>query len=180
MKKNTFLVLAIATVSMVFSACQKSDDTLAEQTVVNDNTEFADGNRYGAGVMQLVAQTRQATDKYHDPAVALADGYTDTGECASIPGVGGMGVHFVHFGKVDGIFDPMEPEALMYEIKADGSYKFVGFEYLYNGSSAPTFAGQVDFHLLPLPIADYALHVWAWKANPTGLFEDWNPNVVCP
>ena len=28
--------------------------------------------------------------------------------------------------------------------------------------------------------AFYALHAWAWKANPTGPFEDWNPKVLCP
>jgi hypothetical protein len=181
MKKTIFLIGTIVIGAMVFSSCQKSDDTLTQtQVPSSDNTIISDGNRYGPGVMQLVAQTRQATDKYHDPAVAIADGYTDTGDCVSIPGVGGMGVHFVHFGLVDGTFDPLQPEALMYEIKNDGSYKLVGFEYLYNGTSAPSFAGQIDFHLLPLPVADYALHVWAWKANPTGLFEDWNPNVTCP
>ena len=27
--------------------------------------------------------------------------------------------------------------------------------------------------------AYYALHVWAWKANPHGVFMDWNPQVSC-
>jgi hypothetical protein len=27
--------------------------------------------------------------------------------------------------------------------------------------------------------AYYALHVWAWKANPHGVFMDWNPEVSC-
>lgn len=181
MKKTNLSILTIALVSMVFAACQKSDDTLTQtQATTTENAVYADGNRYSAGVMQLVAQTRMATHQYKDPSAAIAAGYTNTGACASIPGVGGMGVHFIHFGKVDGVFNPLEPEALMYEIKSDGSYKLVGFEYLFNGTSAPSFAGEIDFHLLPLPVADYALHVWAWKANPTGLFEDWNPNVTCP
>ena len=25
----------------------------------------------------------------------------------------------------------------------------------------------------------YALHVWLWKANPSGLFKPFNPNVSC-
>jgi hypothetical protein len=25
----------------------------------------------------------------------------------------------------------------------------------------------------------WALHVWLWKHNPSGLFADWNPNVSC-
>ena len=26
----------------------------------------------------------------------------------------------------------------------------------------------------------YELHAWAWKDNPTGAHEDWNPAVLCP
>jgi len=25
----------------------------------------------------------------------------------------------------------------------------------------------------------YALHVWLWKNNPSGMFFDWNPKVSC-
>ncbi len=28
--------------------------------------------------------------------------------------------------------------------------------------------------------AFYQLHVWLWKRNPNGLFNDWNPTVRCP
>ena len=27
--------------------------------------------------------------------------------------------------------------------------------------------------------ADYALHVWAWRSKPHGVFVDWNPRVSC-
>jgi hypothetical protein len=27
--------------------------------------------------------------------------------------------------------------------------------------------------------AYYALHVWAWRRNPRGVFMDWNPRVSC-
>ena len=27
--------------------------------------------------------------------------------------------------------------------------------------------------------AFYELHLWAWKHNPSGTFEDWNPRVTC-
>jgi hypothetical protein len=26
----------------------------------------------------------------------------------------------------------------------------------------------------------YELHAWAWKDNPTGPHQDWNPAVLCP
>jgi hypothetical protein len=25
----------------------------------------------------------------------------------------------------------------------------------------------------------YALHVWAWRPNPSGVFADWNTKVSC-
>lgn len=27
--------------------------------------------------------------------------------------------------------------------------------------------------------AFYELHLWLWKRNPNGLFNDWNPDVRC-
>jgi hypothetical protein len=27
--------------------------------------------------------------------------------------------------------------------------------------------------------AYYELHVWMWKSNPRGVFDDWNPSVSC-
>jgi hypothetical protein len=26
----------------------------------------------------------------------------------------------------------------------------------------------------------YVLHAWIFEHNPAGMFEDWNPRVVCP
>ncbi|HET9261682.1 MAG TPA: hypothetical protein VFO14_01440 [Vicinamibacterales bacterium] len=40
------------------------------------------------------------------------------------------------------------------------------------------------FHLSPPPAPGvpwhYALHVWVWAHNPSGMFADWNPRVRCP
>lgn len=64
----------------------------------------------------------------------------------------------------DGLIDAAQPEALMYEPTRDGRLKLVGVEYI-------VLAQAWD--------AAYALHVWAWKANPHGMFVDWNPKVSC-
>lgn len=180
--KNKKTLLALFTcIAMGFYSCEKSEDPLVPEAVNTENNEnFSSSGRYSASTNQLVAQVRQATVQYQDYNVALADGFFNTEACVSIPGVGGMGVHFVRFDRLDGDFNPLEPEVLVYEIKKDGGYKLVAVEYLYVGASAPMFAGEVMFHPFHEPFADYALHVWAWKANPAGLFEDWNPNVSCP
>lgn len=48
---------------------------------------------------------------------------------------------------------------------------------------APQLFGQT-FHLSPPPAPGvpwhYALHVWVWAHNPSGMFADWNPRVHCP
>ena len=41
----------------------------------------------------------------------------------------------------------------------------------------PVLFGQ-HFHLNPVA-GIWALHVWLWKHNPSGMFDDWNPNVTC-
>jgi hypothetical protein len=43
-------------------------------------------------VLRDLARVRQATDKYHDVNVALADGFIETPDCVSSPG-GPMGQH---------------------------------------------------------------------------------------
>ena len=43
-----------------------------------------------------LAKVRQATAKYHDVNVAIADDYVPTDACDAIPGVGGMGYYYFH------------------------------------------------------------------------------------
>jgi hypothetical protein len=39
------------------------------------------------------------------------------------------------------------------------------------------------FHLSPPPVPHvpwhWALHVWVWAHNPSGMFADWNPSLQC-
>jgi hypothetical protein len=77
----------------------------------------------------------------------------------------------------------------MYEPKG-GKLELVGVEYIVIAAAwdaanktPPTLMGQL-FHHTPSPNrygipAFYALHVWAWKSNPHGMFVDWNPKVSC-
>jgi hypothetical protein len=101
-----------------------------------------------------------------------------------------MRIHYVNGDLVgDGKLDVARPEALMYEPRA-GKLELVGVEYIVMAAAwdaankmPPTLMGQV-FNYSPSPNrygipAHYALHVWAWKANPQGAFVDWNPTVSC-
>lgn len=122
-----------------------------------------------------LAAVRAATAKYHRVEVALADGFVDTGSCVALPdGSGGMGFHFVNPSRMgDNHLDITEPEVLLYEKDASGRYRLTGVEYIGNHGDA--LFGQA---FTPGP-AGYALHVWLWKHNPSGMFADWNPTVSC-
>jgi hypothetical protein len=138
----------------------------------------------------LAEAVRRATHAYHDVAAARAAGYAPFLGCVSGSQEGAMGTHFVNGDLVgDGVLDPARPEALMYEAR-NGRLRLLGVEYIvladaWDASNAtpPTLLGQ-SFHYTGSPNrygipAFYALHVWAWKPNPHGMFVDWNPHVSC-
>ena len=144
-------------------------------------------------VLKELAQVRQATVKYHDVDVALADGFIPTPECVSSPD-GGMGIHYINPARLmDPAEDILEPEILLYVNTADG-LKLIGVEYFY-GIGAPdthvpnpappapvlfgrAFDGPMEQHEPGQP-PQYDLHVWIWQANPSGMFAMFNPHVSC-
>jgi len=154
-------------------------------------------------VRQLV-QAEQASAKFQNVAVATHAGYThlftdnngircivDTG-MDGMPSMGGMGEHNVNDANVgDPAEIPSRPEAAVYEPDQHGHLTLVALEYLVPQAAwdkthrhPPSLFGQ-PFMLNPvpnrfLPVAFYSLHVWLYKANPSGLFAMWNPDVHCP
>ena len=139
---------------------------------------------------------RDATRPYTTLKAAKADGYgkfkdADGIACIDMPGEGGMGVHFVNGDLVgDAEVVGTTPELLVYDPTPEGM-KLVALEYVVfkkawkaeHPTGRPQLFGQ-KFELVKvgnrygLP-AFYELHLWAWKKNPSGMFEDWNPRVSC-
>jgi len=139
---------------------------------------------------RLVEDVRGATERFRKLDNAEDAGYGLFHGCVSGPQGGAMGVHFVNGDLVgDGEIDATKPEALMYEWR-DGKIQLVGVEFVviaeqWNAAHAapPVLGGQLfTFNSAPnrygIP-AFYALHVWAWKTNPDGVFADWNRKVSC-
>ncbi len=139
----------------------------------------------------LVKVVRDATERFHDVAVAENEGYFLQFGCVSGSDYGAMGMHFVNFPLVmDGELDATRPEIVIYEPQQNGSLKLIGADYLvladaWNAkhASPPELMGQL-FHLFEAPNrfglpAFYTLHVWAWKDSPTGTFVNWHANVSC-
>jgi len=152
-----------------------------------------------------LADIRQATAQFQDPAAAVAAGYVPVSPCEALPGVGGMGVHYLNPGFAQDLSsDPLAPEVLLYAPTGDG-WRLVGVEYFsvalavtesgpapWFGSEPPplgffnaapsvlghTFNGPMAGHNPQMPW-HYDLHVWIWQGNPAGMFEPWNPTVRC-
>ncbi len=166
----------------------------------------ATGGVTDAETLQQLAAVRRATAKYHNVDAALADGYIALEECVELPGVGGMGVHYLNpasFGQALTTRQVTleQPPALLYEDRG-GKLHLVGVEYFYpivlasgetwwrndvpDGDLAPAptlfgrhFDGPMAGHSPEMP-AHYDLHVWLWKGSPSGIFSMWNPSVSCP
>ena len=165
----------------------------------------------GPEVLSSLAQVRQVTARFHDIEAAMDAGYTvwspdpfaPNATCPSSP-EGNMGYHLVNVAlrggaanpaAGDAVLDPLRPEMLLYEKRADGKLHLVGVEYLVftaawervhgAGAAAPELFGQTvpaSLHTFPgnaNPIPHYELHVWLWSSNPLGVFHHWNPTVRC-
>jgi hypothetical protein len=146
-----------------------------------------------------IADARRATASFHNIDAAFAAGYGPAPvvdlqghACIDQPGQGAMGIHYVNGNLLTAHLSPLQPQALIYEPMPDGTVRLVGAEYIvFKSAWDGTFAGttpmlfEQPFHLVPagnrygLP-AFYALHLWLWQPNRTGMFADWNPQVRCP
>ena len=103
------------------------------------------------------------------------------------PRISGSGIH-TDFNK---------PSVLLYEPKADGSLELVGVENLVfktaweaaGNKQPPTYQGVVwnlmqddpatsvdEGHMF---VPHYDRHVWLYRENPKGIYEQFNPNVSC-
>lgn len=177
MKKKLFVSVGIAALLLVVAA----------------GIAYAATGTTDPQVLRDLAKVRQATAKYHDVNVALADGFIRTPACVESPD-GGMGIHFINPARLmDPAVNLLEPEILLY-VESGNELKLLGVEY-FQGISAPDTpvpnpappAAVILGRPLDGPMAQhepgqpphYDLHVWVWKANPDGIFAMWNPNVSC-
>jgi hypothetical protein len=147
--------------------------------------------------MALTASARQSsanavravTARFNSIEQARMAGYERFYVCTEQPGVGTMGQHYVKFALVgDPAIDPLQPEALVYEPRPDGTYKLVALEWVRVGpvtDPAPTVLGVPMLHVGSgnrygiEPDGFYERHFWLYKSNPLGAFADWNPRVSC-
>jgi hypothetical protein len=140
----------------------------------------------------LLAQVRAETARFSAVATAQSAGYEADPHCVAHPQLGGMGYHYVNGPLIDPQFDPLRPEALLYERTPAGALQLIGVEYIVvalpgqdlEGSARPRFDGH-PFDIGGVPplteagVPHWSLHVWAHKANASGTFAPFNPAVTC-
>ncbi len=165
--------IALLTVPFLALAC-----TDAEQATLLEPPAISAAVTAKAVMNQELADLRRATAPFHnfDKAVAAGYGTPLTGCDEQLPD-GAQGIHYGNLALIgDGVVSLLEPEILQYEPQASGHLRLVGIEYIaFTDDPPPDLLGQ-PFHGAP---GFWALHVWAWRNNPSGMFVDWNPKVSC-
>jgi len=115
---------------------------------------------------------RRAVCKFRRLENALDEGYVDTG----LPCIPGQGYHFIKNSLV-GTTDIRDPSVLMYD--KDGNLNSPEWVAPLEGfPTPPSIFGEVMHADDDLGL--WIQHVWVWKLNPNGVFEDINPDVTCP
>lgn len=141
-----------------------------------------DGNCETRECRAMLVRAKKATAKYHEFQNALDDGFIRLSPCVAAPGLGAMGFHYGNIGRImNPNVDASEPEILLYIPDEDGTMRLVGLEYVVPSALSPTapvlFGQEYEFDGMR---NQWALHVWAWRNNPSGIFAPFNPKLECP
>ena len=181
-KKLLFGTVLIPALLMLLSiSCKKEGSS----EIMEENLSSASQNGSGSNEVSesdLLRSIRSATAKFHSTNQAIMSGYESDDHCVSVPGLGGMGYHWVNPSLVDPVFDPLKPEALLYATGPGGQLRLIALEYIVIniGQPAPMFGDQsFDVGGTPIPAPHWSLHVWLYEYNPSGMFAPFNPNVSC-
>ena len=178
--KSVSTTLAVSAVLAMLAACgggpgaaPPGADATALQAVSHDDcmppADFDEVPRHIAAKLNIA---RRAVCKFRRVEAARAEGFVDTG----LPCIPGQGYHFIKNSLV-GTTDIREPSVLMYD--KDGNLNSPEWVAPLDGfPTPPTIFGQVMHADDDLGL--WIQHVWIWKLNPAGVFEDVNPNVTCP
>jgi hypothetical protein len=185
-----FVVLAV-----VASAC-RTGDAPSSPTQAGASGGASSLESATVGSSGALARARSATARYHDVAVALAEGFVQASPCVAAPGLGTMGFHYIDFGRMDPSAEVTRPEALLY-VPEEGELRLMAVEYIvpvfvdggpYFGPTppadpgpAPVLFGQTFVGPDAPPGApwQFSLHAWIWRHNPVGMFAPFNPTVDC-
>jgi hypothetical protein len=179
----TVLILAGCQDDMLTSSEDEYEILSSKELYDKGLSAHAQGSKNPAEMNRKLADLRRATATFHNFDKAVDAGYSEQlTPCLYHSELGGMGYHYANLALMDGSINLLEPEVLVYEPKPNGVLRLVAVEYIvpfdaWTEEDPPSLFGQ-DY--LPNEAGGfYALHVWLWRHNPSGMFFDWNPKVSC-
>ena len=177
-------VARIGLVFLVAASCERGTTaTEPLASALHNHSVAAATSPVGGAGNELLKEVHSIAARFNSTAQAEKAGYVSDPFCVEAPRLGGMGHHWANQSLVDPVFDPLNPEVMLYAPDKNGKLKLVAVEYLVinTGQARPAFDGQLfDVGGAPLPVAHWSLHVWLGEPNPSGLFAPFNPNVDCP
>ena len=178
--------LLLITATVLIAACSSTEAAPVANTVAQSQDGHASHGAANTGELtaaqrQGVADVRKVTQRFHDFQLARDAGYNVQypAGCAESPD-GAQAFHWLNESLVDGTVELLKPELLMFEPQPNGSMQLIGVDYvvpLTASATPPTLLGVPFARNEPLGV--WALHIWAWRPNPSGMFAAWNPKVSC-
>lgn len=171
-------ILTLPIVAVLAAACGETPSDISHASL-HGQVETRAAAAASAGSLKAL---HAATARFHSTVQATNAGYVEDSPCVAAPGLGTMGFHWVNQSLVDPVFEPLNPEAVLYAPNGNGKLKLVAVEYIVinTGQPAPTFDGQpFDIGGTPVPVAHWSLHVWIHQDNPSGIFAPFNPAISC-
>jgi hypothetical protein len=177
------MCLAIVAMAMLV-ACNRpaSEPRLAAATMLHKASLSPRADGLTPEARQELAELRAVTAPYREVGAAKAAGYIEITGCMSDPVKGGMGVLYGMTSRFDGRPQPNAPEILVYAPDQSGRLRLVAAEFAvpfdaWTSDNPPELFGQ-QFHRNRL-FGLWVLHAWIGKVNPSGVFAEYNPLVVC-
>jgi hypothetical protein len=141
---------------------------------------FSDMAKLSDPTEDQLEAAKDATRKYRDISVALAEGFVQ-----GSPDVPGEGFHYLNPKRLDCNFDPAHPEILLYAfLPGQTQLRLVALEYAIpfacmpaNGPPPAGFAGSLDVWHNDEPVPFWTVNAWLYLRNPNGIFTLENPRV---
>jgi hypothetical protein len=141
-----------------------------------------------------LAQVRKSTAEFHRinnvKKARYQLGYMEPfllDGCIAHPTEGAMGYHYFNHDMIhDTKLDPRHPEGIVYAPMSNGKLRLAAVEWIVpqslweaEGHTGPPKLFGHELHILNPALGWYILHAWVWMYNPSGVFSDWNPRVIC-
>lgn len=176
MRRTARLLAAIT----LLGAC--NGDPITTESSAHIQARTTESEASATAVKRDLGALRRVTAPFHNFEKATAAGWSAQITSCMTSADGGMGFHYGNTALIDGTVRVEEPELLLYEPERNGRLRLVAVEYIvplsaWTSPEPPRLFGR-DFHVNEA-FQLWALHVWVWKNNPSGLYADWNPRVTC-